>query len=128
MAWFKCYTVVLPIWAHKVSNWCSTSPHKIVWIYCRFVLVVSVTEVSSIILNFFFNNKNSYGSLLWKKAILNSYKFECSVVGSLYNLIFTLYFYAFVSFLLLLMKLETAPYEFVLHQCARFYYVKCSSS
>ena len=93
---------VLPIWAHKIINWCSTSPRDSIQRYCRFALEMSVPKAVSVILKFHINNNKSSSLLLSKNDILNYYKSYFSDVGFPHNFIFTQSFSDFVSFLLLI--------------------------
>ena len=58
--------------SNNESNWRNASPCDIVWRYWFFPPVTSVPDAARAVLKFCTNNKNSSGSPLWKKSVLNS--------------------------------------------------------
>ena len=71
-------------------------------IYLGFTLSARVPDALSIILKFCTNNKNSSGSPFIKQGHFKFIHVQRFDIGSLHSLMFTQYFFAFFSFLLLI--------------------------
>ena len=100
MTRFKCAIIILTTWSHKASN--LVLLHVISYIdnvnsCCMQVFLI----FWSIILKFHMNTNKSSGLPLSNKGIFNLYKFSFSDLRYLRKWIFTQYFPAFLSFLLL---------------------------
>ena len=116
--------VVLPKWAQKVSNWCNTPTSNIVSRYYSFVLAAIVSEVSSVILNFHEDNKNSSGFAVIKQGHFKFVQIWLILRRISTGFNFTQYFSAFLSSLLFIHVLGEATHGFVLNQSDILAYAK----
>ena len=98
--WIKSVLVVLTTLIDNISILSNASPGNSIKRYWIFALAASTPEALRFIWKFRMNKKNSYGSPLSNKSILNLYKSYCSYVESLRNLFFIQYFSDFVSLLI----------------------------
>ena len=87
-------------------------------------MLARAPEALSVKWKFHTYNKNSSGTLLSKKAILNSYKSDIYVVRSCRNLILQNPFQILLCSYSQLKESGMALHGFVLHQCAKFSYAK----
>ena len=93
--------VVIPTSPYNVLNWYNYSLHISTRRYWIFAVATRISDASRVMLKFLMNDKNSSGSLLSNKAILNSYRSNFFYVGSLRSLILTQYLSDFSTFLIL---------------------------
>ena len=93
--------LVLTYSSENVSNLCNGSPCTSVRSYWIFTPDTIVPDTLRFTLKFLMNNKNSSGSPLSNKAIINSLRYDICDFGSLHNLILKQYLFNFSSLLLL---------------------------